>query len=533
MQTTGGENLLLTNAGIYRTSYECLRLFLTEPLVAGQQYTLQFWGVSFNNTPNTNNGLAVYIGGGMQQVVANKAPDSSGYWCATFVPTAAQLSTNDGKRGYLSIFNTTPQDSKTARTVNIDRWKLEKGGQGTDWSMPPANTGSGENILNGTGNKILAGSGSHSSGTFRASGGIVSNLDISAVGSHLYLPEGIKGAVRVTNNGSSAARCGCAQDTITGYFVTGQQYTISGWLRCNTSNLTVNVQPALNGDSVLVTTANVWQYFSDTALMVGNQSDYYSAGYVYVNNLPVNAYFDVCGLKVEKGNKATGWSEGAEGKANTYITHINDSGIQIHPKYSGDNNYLSINSDAIAMYRANIKRMELTATELAFWTPDSQKRVSITSSTGVVVGRSDKGHTLINDSGLWIYDSSNTRCGYFTGNYAVIGTETPGNFYHYLYPTGFQIRKQIDASTNKAFLTVSSSWFCFGDPGGTRITMTVDGDSPYIYMNANGTQCLNADKNGLVIGNPSSGHSWVKSDGLHVWTGADSTATNEVAFFGS
>lgn len=35
------------------------------------------------------------------------------------------------------------------------------------------------------------------------------------------------------------------------------------------------------------------------------------------------------------------------------------------------------------------------------------------------------------------------------------------------------------------------------------------------------------------IGIASSGHTTVKSDGMHIWTGAESTATNEVAFFGA
>ena len=48
----------------------------------------------------------------------------------------------------------------------------------------------------------------------------------------------------------------------------------------------------------------------------------------------------------------------------------------------------------------------------------------------------------------------------------------------------------------------------------------------------NNVDVMNLTDSAFRIGIESSGHSTVESDGLHVWTGAESTATNEVAFFG-
>jgi len=53
------------------------------------------------------------------------------------------------------------------------------------------------------------------------------------------------------------------------------------------------------------------------------------------------------------------------------------------------------------------------------------------------------------------------------------------------------------------------------------------------YRNSSTNSCVNLTDDTFRIGLLASGHSTVKSDGLHVWTGAESTATNEVAKFGA
>lgn len=79
----------------------------------------------------------------------------------------------------------------------------------------------------------------------------------------------------------------------------------------------------------------------------------------------------------------------------------------------------------------------------------------------------------------------------------------------------------------------NADWLALGDQSGTRVTLNSGSSNPYIYMNANGTQCFRADTTGVRVGDPSGKHSTVDTDGLHVWIGTESTASNEVAVFGS
>lgn len=53
------------------------------------------------------------------------------------------------------------------------------------------------------------------------------------------------------------------------------------------------------------------------------------------------------------------------------------------------------------------------------------------------------------------------------------------------------------------------------------------------YRNSTANSCMNLTDDTFRVGLAASGHSTVKADGLHVWTGTESTAGNEVAFFGS
>ena len=161
----------------------------------------------------------------------------------------------------------------------------------------------------------------------------------------------------------------------------------------------------------------------------------------------------------------------ASTKATKYITRIDNAGIKVHAETNDSTNYAKIDANGLKVYKGGDLVAEFGAT--ARIGISGQQRIEVTSN-GI------KGCT----------------------------------------------------SDNVAMLQLTPTWHCFGNPASTRITMGL-GDSPYLYMNVNGTQCLNADANGLVVGNPSSGHSTVKSDGLHVWTGTEATATNEVAFFGS
>ena len=327
----GGENLLqqflIVNVP---TTYNCYRIPLAENLIAGETYTLQLWGVKFTNTP-AGGTVAAYWGGGSNSLTGSLTPNSSGYVVKTFTVTQAMADRNpDGKHWYINLYNSVPSDSKTARNMTLERWKLEKGNKATDWSISSADTKGGVNLLRDTAD-MKVGGGAWATGTFRASGGTVSH--VSAANPH---PNGIIGAIRVINGGSSATRIGFAQDGLT-TIQTNKLYTLSGWVRASVSGLTVDFQPIWASSTQTTGTKQVgmtdtsWTYFSATLRLTGTQNASYSAGYVYVNAVPANGWFEVCGLKLEEGAIATGWVPGQEAIASDYITQIDNNGIWVTP----------------------------------------------------------------------------------------------------------------------------------------------------------------------------------------------------------
>lgn len=549
----GGKNLAMaTGARMYPTSYNCAQIPICELLEAGVTYTFQMWGVTVNNTNTGTNWIKAYWGGGNNGLGEDKMPDSNGYYCTTFTVSSTAASRDpDSKHWYLSIYNS---NEATARNFSVKKWKLERGNKPTDWSPCPADTQSGENLIRGT-REMMNGGGAADTGTFRASGGTLSHTNFSS-SSPPPVPE-LKGYITITNSGSSATNIGIAQDGIANKAVVGKHYVQSCWVSCNgtANNCEFYLQPWYTTASYLSGSRNIklnsalWQYVEFSGVLTGTQQSSYSGGYAYGVSIPAGGMVHIAGLKVEEGTVGTGWTPAREeADASTYVTQINGTGIKVAPADKSGNDYLQITGNNIDIYRNNVsmvgiddstirvgktgaQRTVISATESEWYSSDNVKRVSITSGTGVLVGRSDKGHTKINDSGLYVYDASNTEIASLSST-LYLGSRAVGNKYTVIGSSGLYVRKQVDASNTKDYLTLTDAWCCIGDPSATRITFN-SATNPYIYMNANGTQCFNADQNGVVIGNPSSGHSWVKSDGLHVWTGADSTASNQVAFFGA
>ena len=128
---------------------------------------------------------------------------------------------------------------------------------------------------------------------------------------------GLVNALRITNGTSAATRCGMSQAGITGINV-GEKYTIGCWLRASAANLDIDLRAVWSSGGYTAIdqsykTTTTWQYikFEGSALS-GTQAESYSVSLVHVRDLPVNGWFEVCGVKVEQGTKATAWSPAPE-----------------------------------------------------------------------------------------------------------------------------------------------------------------------------------------------------------------------------
>ena len=217
----------------------------------------------------------------------------------------------------------------------------------------------GRNLVLNTANMPVGGTNG-----WRASGGAVTHITITD-------PPiaGISGGIRVTNSGTSAARIGLAQDNRYNTFVAGEKYSQSFWIRASSSfTSTVDCHPIWSASSGTtesisksMTLTTSWQYVKgEGATLNGTQSDHYSAGYAYASNVPAGGYIEICANKVEKGTKATDWTPAPEDvqaetneaakTATTYITHIDNNGIRVHPS-STQNNSVVINANGMEVFK--------------------------------------------------------------------------------------------------------------------------------------------------------------------------------------
>lgn len=155
----------------------------------------------------------------------------------------------------------------------------------------------------------------------------------------------------------------------------------------------------------------------------------------------------------------------------------------------------------------------------------------------ITIGNETNGRSVINASGLQVYlptdlnhavasFGSNTRIGYST---------VLDQSYVYISKSGFWIYRK-DEDRNRSLFTINPPYFTLGEDDNLR--MSINTTKGYIHMytkdsNDNLQLSFNANASGIYIGPTDSGHSSIKSDGLHVWTNTESIAANEVAFFGA
>lgn len=528
----GGENIALEGTEAKAlTAYNFIALRLAEPLEAGQTYTLQLWGITFANTPSGNDKVSAYWGGGNVHL-GDISSLANGYGYVTFTPSAEMLTNypTDTKQTYINLYNTPPSSAKTARSITIERWKLEKGNKPTAWSPSYADRKGGVNMLRGTA-QMMNGSGTWESGTFRASGGTLSHIDFGAAGSKPR--EGISGLLRVTNETSAATQVGLAQDRIptTGaqQAKVGYTYTLSCFVRGNSTaeNTLVHLQPLWKSSTQTAGTTptakrvalkTFWQYISYTGTLAGDQvTDYISGGYVYAATMPVNGYMEVCALKLEVGTSPSAWSAG-EGE--DMVTRINNTGIAIHPA-SDYTNRTEITADGMNIYKSDVSVAQY--------------------GESTRIGEEDSYRTLISSGGIRLVDGTGTNAFSLLASDDIISRE---NIARYTVPKKYTgdlyFNADITHYTITLKVTSKNGQTTYGDE--VNITnsdfpidwyVTVGGDGYYVTVVRTGTNTFRADNMNessyryLTVSWTSTAEQQAKI----LYTGANTTLVNNVVQF--
>ena len=136
---------------------------------------------------------------------------------------------------------------------------------------------------------------------------------------------GITKGIRCTAN-DAKTQVGIAQDEV--LLTANSKYTLSCWVR-GTSGANVALQTYQNQQTTTDTSGakafaltTEWQRVTFTPTKMPQLTTKYSAAYIICqpNNVE-NAYMEICGIKLETGNKATDWTPAPEDLATADHTH--------------------------------------------------------------------------------------------------------------------------------------------------------------------------------------------------------------------
>lgn len=143
----GGRNYLLVNPKLYTpAAYNAYGLVVTEPLIAGQTYTIQLWDADVSNSGKTVEELGIYVyycGGivtfGKWKGTSYFTEGHADHLVLSFTPTEANINHSDVTGAvikYIRLYNS-PPIAAGDKYMAVGKWKLEKGNRGTDWELAP------------------------------------------------------------------------------------------------------------------------------------------------------------------------------------------------------------------------------------------------------------------------------------------------------------------------------------------------------------------------------------------------------------
>lgn len=251
--------------------------------------------------------------------VASNASSVAG----TAKTTADQAkSTADTATKNLTALTTKVTEAETTIKKNKEEIELRAKKTEVTEAIDNINIG-GRNLAKNTAT-LPIGNGTWDTGTWRRSGtGSISNVDIN----DSPIPSITKGILVTRKDNTS--QIGFYQDDFAG-LRSGETYTVSAWVKC-TENAKVKLQTHWSnkddvsgvGDPVAVE-ANKWTRI--TLTKSPTKDCLQSIAYIYLYTGSSNCEMYVCGIKIEKGNKATDWTPAPE---DYYTKTETDASIQV------------------------------------------------------------------------------------------------------------------------------------------------------------------------------------------------------------
>ena len=254
---------------------------------------------------------------------ASKAASEANSTASTAKTTADQAkSTADTATKNLTALTAQVKEAET--TIKKNKEEIELRAKKTEVTEAIDNIDiGGRNLAKNTAT-LPIGNGTWNTGTWRRSGtGSISNVDIN----DSPIPSITKGILVTRKDNTS--QIGFCQNDFAG-LRSGETYTVSAWVKC-TENAKVKLETHWSnkdavsgvGDPVAVE-ANKWTRI--TLTKSPTKDCLQSIAYIYLYIGSSNCEMYVCGIKLEKGNKATDWSPAPE---DYYTKTETDASIQV------------------------------------------------------------------------------------------------------------------------------------------------------------------------------------------------------------
>ena len=170
----------------------------------------------------------------------------------------------------------------------------------------------GRNIVTGTADAVI-GYGGHSKGHWRkySTAGTIQTVDITDTPISC-----VSKGIRLTSTDESG-QATLGQDNIP--LDKDSLYTLSCWIRSNSAEgVPCRLQPFYksttdhSGNTQDIIISDEWRYISFTAKFSPQNTGIYSGARIYLQPTAAGNYIEVCGIKLEKGNKPTDWSPAPE-----------------------------------------------------------------------------------------------------------------------------------------------------------------------------------------------------------------------------
>ena len=134
---------------------------------------------------------------------------------------------------------------------------------------------------------------------------------------------------------------------------------------------------------------------SPTSLAAGNSVKINADGmYVYQGGVE-RAYFkaDAAAIGTNGGNRSI----------------MNSTGLHVYKLIDSTQTEVAFFGETARVGKASTQRVSITSTDVEMYSSDNVKRIAINASSGVTIGLSTKGHTIVNDTGLSVYDTNNKK----------------------------------------------------------------------------------------------------------------------------